>query len=67
MATLQGYCPECPCWFDIADPQLQAHHLCPCCLQPAAKTRTLGPAVVDVRRWPVIGRVRRLVAGIISH
>lgn len=39
MASLKGYCPECPCWFPIPDASLRANHLCPCCLHPASKVR----------------------------
>ena len=39
MSTAEGYCSNCPCWFDIPDTALSANHLCPCCLQPAAKVR----------------------------
>ena len=40
MASLKGFCAECPCWFPIPDATLAAHHLCPCCLQPATKVRS---------------------------
>lgn len=67
MAKLQGYCPNCPCWFAIPDPNLQAHRLCPCCLQPATRTRHATLGVLQPGRWPVVHRLRRIVTGLIPH
>ena len=47
---LQGHCPRCRCWFDVPDSGLNAHRLCPSCLEPATKTRVTSPLLARIRR-----------------
>jgi hypothetical protein len=55
MLRLKGYCPRCPCWFDISDAELKAYRLCPCCLQPAERTSRY--AWLPSKIWPLGTRV----------
>lgn len=59
MMELKGYCPNCPCWFAVPDPRLEANRLCPCCLQPATKMSRIHLPLPSLRRG--FSRMLRLV------
>ena len=68
MVTLEGYCPDCPCWFAIPDPNLNAHHLCPCCLHGATKVREVTSGLSGFKAaQQVLTRVRRVATGLIPR
>ena len=63
MSTAEGYCPQCPCWFDIPDTALSANHLCPCCLRPATKVRHGNKSLRRVAHAP--RRMLRLLRSVV--